>query len=146
MNYLHSLSPKIIHRDLKSLNLLLDSNGMIKVADFGLARVRIDSGNMTTKVGTPLYMAPELIRGEQYTESVDVYSFGIILWEMFTNITPFKGMDPLNVCLGVAYQGLRPVIPSNCPLPLSHLITSCWNSAAELRPSFDSILVMLSRI
>jgi serine/threonine protein kinase len=74
INYLHSLQPCIVHRDLKPSNLLVDENWNVKVADFGLARIKQDNVTMT-RCGTPCWTAPEIIRGERYSEKVDVYRY-----------------------------------------------------------------------
>ena len=83
MNFLHTHSPIIIHRDLKSLNLLVDQDWNVKVSDFGLSRFKVSS-LMTGQCGTYQWMAPEVVRGHNYTEKADVYSFGINLWEIYT--------------------------------------------------------------
>mmetsp|Transcript_34803 Transcript_34803/g.64420 ORF Transcript_34803/g.64420 Transcript_34803/m.64420 type:complete len:144 (-) Transcript_34803:1526-1957(-) len=121
MNYLHSLASPIVHRDLKSHNVLLDHNMTAKLADFGLSYVkshpgRKESGGLDGIYGTaewfkkyPLLsttdilsrMAPEVMEGVQYTKKVDVYSFGVVLNELVSRETPFHGMfkknDPVNV-------------------------------------------------
>ena len=79
MNYLHELKPAIIHRDLKSANVLVSDSGTLKLCDFGLVRTRI------TVAGTPAYMAPELLQGAPFSKSVDVYAFGIIACEIFAS-------------------------------------------------------------
>lgn len=76
MAYLHSMNPPIIHRDLKSMNILVSSTFSCKVSDFGLSREKADDETMSI-TGTPLWLPPEMIRGERYTEAADVYSFGI---------------------------------------------------------------------
>jgi serine/threonine protein kinase len=83
INYLHTLPQCIIHRDLKPSNLLVDENWNVKIADFGFARIKEENATMT-RCGTPCWTAPEIIRGEKYAEKADVYSFGIIMWEMLT--------------------------------------------------------------
>ena len=80
MNYLHQRKTPILHRDLKSLNLLLDEKGRIRLADFGWTKGL--QNYMTGKIGTYQWMAPEVISAFQYTEKADIYSFGIILWEI----------------------------------------------------------------
>ena len=91
VHYLHSFKPPILHRDLKSLNLLLDECFRIKLADFGWTRVMAES--MTGKIGTYQWMAPEVINNEKYTEKADVYSFGIILWEIASREPPYKNIN-----------------------------------------------------
>lgn len=89
MNYLHSFQPPIIHRDLKSLNVLIDEHLRAKIGDFGWTRPKADK--MTAKIGTFQWMAPEVITSESYSEKADVYSFGIILWEIATREPPYRG-------------------------------------------------------
>jgi serine/threonine protein kinase len=84
MAYLHYRNPAIIHRDLKSHNLLVDENWKVKVCDFGLSRIYGDTqGNAMTACGTPCWTAPEILRNSHYTTKADVYSFGIVLWVCF---------------------------------------------------------------
>lgn len=86
--YLHSFNPPILHRDLKSLNLLLDEAFRTKLADFGWTRTL--ANYMTSKIGTYQWMAPEVIAGQVYTEKADVFSFGIILWEIAAREPPYR--------------------------------------------------------
>jgi hypothetical protein len=110
MTYMHKSNPVILHRDLKSDNLLVTGDMQIKVADFGLSRFRSDRKTMT-QVGTPMWMAPEVIIGEKYTEKADVYSFGIILWEIMTRMEPYPDKEAMQIVLQVVKDGLRPTIP-----------------------------------
>ena len=89
--YLHTNKQPILHRDLKSLNVLLDHALNCKLADFGWTRVKAKV--MTSKIGTYQWMAPEVINGYKYTEKADVFSFGIILWELATRKPPYYGID-----------------------------------------------------
>lgn len=82
MNYLHGR--RVLHCDLKSSNILIDANWNLKLCDFGLSRVKSKLDNKKGLVGTPHWMAPEILRGERYDESSDVYSYGMVLWEMIT--------------------------------------------------------------
>eukprot|EP00164_Ancoracysta_twista_P003560 GFYU01004753.1.p1 GENE.GFYU01004753.1~~GFYU01004753.1.p1 ORF type:complete len:479 (-),score=88.74 GFYU01004753.1:51-1487(-) len=140
VNYLHLRSPPLIHRDLKSLNILLDEAKNPKIADFGLSRTRALETQMTTNIGTPLWMAPEVIRNEKYDEKVDVYSYGVVLWEMLTNKIPYTDKESVQVAVAVAYQGLRPKIPSSCNPKLKKLLEDCWNDDCSKRPTFEMIL------
>ncbi|KAL2341349.1 hypothetical protein Fmac_009289 [Flemingia macrophylla] len=100
MEYLHSQG--VIHRDLKSSNLLLNDEMRVKVADFGTScletRCRKSKGNS----GTYRWMAPEMVKEKPYTRKVDVYSFGIVLWELTTALLPFQGMTPVQAAFAVA--------------------------------------------
>ena len=109
MSYLHSLTPPILHRDLKSHNLLVDNNWNVKVADFGLSRAQ--STNTMSAAGTPQWSAPEVIRQEKYTTKADVYSFGVIVYELISRKVPYANMGPLTAARQVAYDHLRPRFP-----------------------------------
>eukprot|EP00002_Diphylleia_rotans_P035447 TRINITY_DN7734_c0_g1_i2.p1 TRINITY_DN7734_c0_g1~~TRINITY_DN7734_c0_g1_i2.p1 ORF type:complete len:791 (+),score=168.71 TRINITY_DN7734_c0_g1_i2:48-2420(+) len=146
MNFLHSSKPVIIHRDLKSHNLLVDSNWAVKVTDFGSARMKQHFAYTMTCIGTPQWMAPEVIRGEKYTEKCDIFSFGVVLWELFSREDPHKGMNPIQVATAVAFRDLRPSIPSNCPPSFSNLFTECWDANPKVRPPFRDILARLAKM
>ncbi|KAJ0389560.1 hypothetical protein ATCC90586_011680 [Pythium insidiosum] len=93
LTYLHSLQPVVLHRDLKSRNVLLTEDLQAKLADFGVARERADH-TMTAAVGSSLWMAPEVLRGERYDERADMFSFGVVLSELDTNQLPSRGTPP----------------------------------------------------
>jgi len=145
MNYLHKSNPVIIHRDLKSHNLLVDENWKVKVCDFGLSKIMentTETRNMTA-CGTPSWTAPEILRNEMYTEKADVYSFGIVIWECMTRQDPYEGMPPFQVVLNVGTKGMRPPVPEECDKAWRPLMTDCWAELPDSRPSFDEILVRL---
>eukprot|EP00879_Flechtneria_rotunda_P007398 GHRR01007760.1.p1 GENE.GHRR01007760.1~~GHRR01007760.1.p1 ORF type:complete len:799 (+),score=316.22 GHRR01007760.1:393-2789(+) len=98
MNYLHSSQPAIVHRDLKSPNLLVDRDWTVKVCDFGLSRVK-SATFLTSRShgGTPEWMAPEILRNEPSDEKADVYSYGVVLYELVTNQEPWTGLNPMQV-------------------------------------------------
>jgi len=145
LNYLHLCSPKIIHRDIKSSNILVNEAKSIKIADFGISKETTtgSDGTMTGFMGTSSYMSPEMIQGTRYSEKVDVYSFGILLWELYTHKIPFKAMHPLQVAHKVL-QGLRPTIPDKCPPELVKLLESCWHAEPAARPNFKDIIQILN--
>jgi serine/threonine protein kinase len=144
MNYLHSSKPSFLHRDLKSLNLLVDDKWNVKVSDFGLTTFKDLQKDNKEDTGSLLWMAPEVLRGEGYTKSSDVYSFGIILWELLTQLDPYPGKSPANIMAGVMNDDLRPEIPSSTTTPIRELIESCWHSDPTQRPTFSQILENLN--
>ncbi|XP_050207065.1 serine/threonine-protein kinase CTR1 isoform X2 [Mercurialis annua] len=128
INYLHCLSPPIVHWDLKSPNLLVDKNWTVKVCDFGLSRFKANTFLSSKSVaGTPEWMAPEFLRGEPSNEKSDVYSFGVILWELVTMQQPWNGLSPAQVVGAVAFQNRRLAIPQSTSPMLASLMESCWS-------------------
>ena len=146
MHYLHTSNPVILHRDLKSDNLLVTDDLTVKVADFGLTRF-LSEGKQMTQVGTPMWMAPEIIQGRQYTQKADVYAFGIILWEVLTRLEPYEDKEPMQIVLEVVNQQLRPHLPSELrDSPLVPLMEECWQQEPGLRPSFHQCVMRLEAI
>lgn len=137
MAYMHE--QRVIHRDLKSLNILLDENKRAKVGDFGLSRL-LNYEPMSGLVGTAQWMAPEVYLSQpSYDSKVDVYSFGIVLWELLTSKVPYEGIEELMIPKLVVHEQLRPEIPPETPPELRMLICSCWASDPKERPSFQQI-------
>ncbi|GER42370.1 protein kinase [Striga asiatica] len=117
MNYLHQNN--IIHRDLKAANLLMDENEVVKVADFGVARVKAQTGVMTAETGTYRWMAPEI---------------------------PYEYLTPLQAAVGVVQKGLRPTIPKHTHPKLAELLERCWQQDPALRPDFSELKETLQKI
>jgi len=146
MCYLHSGNPPVLHRDLKSANILLDESYTAKLADFGLSRLKAVRSGMTGNCGTVQWMAPEVLCNEAYAEPADVFSFGIILWEMLTKECPYDGMTPIQCALSVLNGNKRPEIPDWCPQSLRALIKNCVEKDPHSRPTFPQILAALDAL
>ncbi|BBN20086.1 sterile alpha motif and leucine zipper containing kinase AZK [Marchantia polymorpha subsp. ruderalis] len=146
MNYLHRCSPPVVHRDLKSPNLLVDKNWTVKVADFGLSRQKHSTFlSSKSSAGTPEWMAPEVLRNEPSDEKSDVYSFGVILWELATLQVPWNGMNPIQVVGAVGFQHRR--LPTDTIDPsLAAIIQACWRTDSKLRPSFADLMQELKNL
>lgn len=143
MNYLHE--QHIIHRDLKPMNVLLDSQWLPKICDFGISEYDSEtSQDQNAQLGTAAFMSPEQHRSEVYDESCDVYSYGMILWEMLTKEVPFENLQPVQIIYFVAMKGERPIMPDDTPLPLANLIRSCWSANPKERPKFYEIMEKFS--
>lgn len=144
MEYMHRC--KIVHRDLKAANLLLDESGTVKVADFGVARVQSMSGVMTAETGTYRWMAPEVVAHQQYDYKCDIFSYGITLWELVTDgAVPYAGYTPLQAAVGVVQKGLRPTIPEECPRQLADAMRICWHHTVAERPTASELVSFMDK-
>ena len=143
MNYLHGFKPPILHRDLKSMNVLLDRNVSVKLADFG--NTRSFQMQMTKQKGTFQWMAPEVIKGCTYSESSDVFSFGIIMNELVTRVPPYQGVDKKDVAKKVVNNPkYRPKYDTKkVPKDWADLMIKCWQHDEKDRPTFDEVIELL---
>ncbi|CAI7777220.1 unnamed protein product [Closterium sp. NIES-54] len=163
LEYLHA--HHIVHRDLKSDNILVSYKGSVKIADFGVARTEAKNpGDMTCETGTVRWMAPEVIDHKPYTRKVDVYSYGIVLWELVTCELPFKGLTFIqlaynvtpeirNLCILPIHppppptpQNQRPDTPPSCNPELAKLMAECWDRDETVRPEFAEVVARLEKI
>ncbi|WJX18023.1 copper transport protein ctr1 [Trifolium repens] len=141
MNYLHKRNPPIVHRDLKSPNLLVDKKYTVKVCDFGLSRLKANTFlSSKSAAGTPEWMAPEVLRDEPSNEKSDIYSFGVIMWELATLQQPWGNLNPAQVVAAVGFKGKRLEIPRELNPQIAAIIEACWANEPWKRPSFASIM------
>ncbi|VEN45229.1 unnamed protein product [Callosobruchus maculatus] len=137
MHYLHS--HKIIHRDLKSPNVLIGDEETIKISDFGTSRTWNGVSEKMSFAGTVAWMAPEAIQELACSEKVDIWSFGIVLWELLTCEVPYDGMEQGAIMYAVGTGKLRPPIPESCPDGYKLIMQMCWKMNPKERPSFKLI-------
>ncbi|KAK2991796.1 hypothetical protein RJ640_013127 [Escallonia rubra] len=143
---------KLVHCDLKSANCLVNKHWTVKICDFGLSRMMTDGPlRDSSSAGTPEWMAPELIRNEPFTEKCDIFSLGVIIWELYTLNRPWYGVPQqrneglmfiprlVKVVYAVGNEGSRLEIPEG---PLGRLITDCWAEPHD-RPSCEDVLTRL---
>lgn len=154
MAYLHGCKPPVIHRDLKSLNVLVTETFGCKVTDFGMSRQSQAAAGVDmamTLVGTPLWVPPEVIKSEKYSEKIDVYSFGIVLCELQTKEMPYgdiaqrEGMTKWKLLNMIAHEGIRPTLPPAGGMisELRKVIDQCLQTDPMHRPSMEQVLSRL---
>ncbi|CAK9170961.1 unnamed protein product [Ilex paraguariensis] len=152
MNYLHQHKPyAIIHRDLTPRNVLQDEAGRLKVTDFGLSKIAQEKDaygyKMTGGTGSYRYMAPEVYRRESYGMSVDVFSFALLVHEMFLGGPSNREEAPEKVADKRAYEDSRPPLSSYVyPEPIKMLLRECWHKNPDCRPTFEEIILQLEII
>ncbi|CAI0407480.1 unnamed protein product [Linum tenue] len=143
MEYIHSRG--VIHRDLKPENILIDEDFHLKIADFGIACEEAYCDLLVDDPGTYRWMAPEMIKKKSYGRKVDVYGFGLMLWEMVAGTIPYEEMNPIQAAFAVVNKNMRPVIPTNCPPAMKALIEQCWSLQPEKRPEFWQVVRVLEQ-
>jgi serine/threonine protein kinase len=158
MQYLHSHSPKVIHRDLKSKNVLLNMHLEAKLTDFGVSRTQhtVQTHAMTAGIGTSFWIAPEVLLGRDYDEQADIYSFGVVLSEIDTDDYPYwndKNRDgargklqEADILRQVARGNKRPQFSSRCPAGILLLAESCLQEKPEDRPTAAAIVETLQQL
>ncbi|OHS93899.1 TKL family protein kinase [Tritrichomonas foetus] len=143
MAHLHSMS--FVHRDLKTLNILLDDEDDGCVADFGLSGMMKDNQELCGGVGTPHYTAPEVLAHARYGPKVDIFSYAIVLWEMLMRQVPYGDMSHMAIYEHVVTRGWRLPIPQDTPEGLKKLITRCWSKNPNDRPEFNEIVSLFEK-
>jgi serine/threonine-protein kinase len=142
----------IVHRDLKPANVLIDNSGLLKIVDFGVAAAQSQSDTQLTKtgyvIGSPKYMAPEQILGKKVDERADIYSLGVILYELFTGIPPYSRGDHMSVMYQHVQGKARPPVEVNKALPveLNNLVVKCMSlDKAKRAQSMDELRISLEK-
>ena len=137
MAYIHSRG--YVHRDLKTQNILLDKNLDMKMCDFGLTKLKSELNSGSGQfAGTPCYMAPELFDRKYYDDKVDVFAFGTVLWEIYTQKIPYANCDAMEIKQKVT-KGEELYCSSIIPKQIANLIQKCRSVKASDRPSFEEI-------
>lgn len=154
LTYLHSLNPTILHRDLKSMNILLTAGLQAKLTDFGVSR-QWSANTMTAGVGTVLWMAPEVMMGKRYDASADIFSFGVVLSELDSHLPPYHKawssasgpkLSDAALLQMVSSGQLRIEFSSNAPEDLVALGHACVDLDPTARPSANELLYQLQNI
>ena len=143
MQFLHSNG--IVHRDLKTMNILLDESDAARIADFGLSGNMRDNKDLYGTLGTPHYTAPEVLSRKRYGPKVDSYSYGIVLWEMETGLIPFRDKTHKEIIEHVVQRGWRLPLSKTVPEGLRRLITRCWSENPSERPEFEEIVNLFKK-
>jgi serine/threonine protein kinase len=142
--YIHH--ENIIHRDLKSMNILLTNNYQVKISDFGLSRTRIISSYQSKRssaIGTLRWMAPEALKEQKYSKQSDIYSLGMIIWEISAKCTkPFKDIDNSLAYIRIVSGG-EEIIPNDIPKNIQEVIQRCWKSNPSERISLEKIIEVI---
>ena len=147
VKYLHfECQPPIVHRDLKSPNVLLTKDLTVKLADFGLARHLQLNLEMTKGIGTVSWTAPEILRSQKYSAKADVYSFAVLVWELFARKPPYHPLERDQILLAVAVDNARPDLPENIPVVWRSFIENSWQTDPDERPDFQEIHKWLLKI
>ena len=145
VHYLHSCRPPILHRDLKTQNVLVGSDWSVRLCDFGLARVRAHAGAVApSRPTTAEYAAPETIRGDAgFSEASDAWAFGVVLWELFTGAEPWCDTPPAQVIAAVGFRGETLPIDRGgegaLPSAIADMVEACWAKEPAERPDFGAL-------
>ncbi|VDP27441.1 unnamed protein product [Soboliphyme baturini] len=143
--YLHHYD--IVHRDIKTANILRDSHGNVKIGDFGAGKrlqTICSQSSAGTFIGTPYYMAPEVINGQKYGRKADIWSLGCTLVEMLTGKPPWKDLEPMAALFKIATEPPQYVLPPYISEQFTNILTLLFMWESENRPSAKEALKILS--
>jgi serine/threonine protein kinase len=142
MRYLHG-ELGIVHRDLKPANVMMNKDNEPVVGDFGLSKlIKAPKMRQTAVAGSPVYMAPELVLGQEYSGSADVYAYGFVAFEILSETLAFDEVQSVEQLKQLVLKGIRPRFVEAIPRNYRNLITAAWDQAADSRPTFAQICQM----
>ena len=130
----------IVHCDIKSSNFVISKDFVLKLCDLGIAMYLTHTTDTPIGRGTIKWLAPEVFRDNRRSPSCDIYSYGILVWALFTCKSPYEGWIPERVQWNVGYVNFRPEIPADCSDSIRNLIQSCWQADYKRRPHIDGIV------
>ncbi|XP_072016419.1 mitogen-activated protein kinase kinase kinase 20-like [Amphiura filiformis] len=133
----------IIHKDVKSENYVIADHNILKLTDFGLAKEIDATIENATGSATYAYMAPELLKDFILSPSYDIFSYGVVVYELWTTQKPFEGVEGYAIIWKVCHLNERPPIPDDCPEPIADLMRQCWLEKWKDRPSIDHVLTVV---
>ncbi|XP_072041994.1 uncharacterized protein [Amphiura filiformis] len=134
----------VVHKDIKSPNYLITYGNILKLSDFGTSKeIDITMSNATVTASYP-WMAPELLKDLKLSPNYDIFSFGVVGWEMWTTDFPHKGLEPQVIAWRVCHENQRLPIPDDCPKAIAELMKKCWDSDWRKRPSIEHVLFVIA--
>ncbi len=135
----------VVHKDIKSPNYLITKGYILKLCDFGLAKVLDATITNATESASYPWMAPELLKDSVLSPTYDIFAYGVVIWELWTTDVPFEGCESVNVMYRICHKNERPPIPTDCPKEIAILLKQCWETNWKKRPSMEQALAMVSR-
>eukprot|EP00002_Diphylleia_rotans_P034769 TRINITY_DN74_c0_g5_i1.p1 TRINITY_DN74_c0_g5~~TRINITY_DN74_c0_g5_i1.p1 ORF type:complete len:332 (-),score=91.93 TRINITY_DN74_c0_g5_i1:655-1554(-) len=136
LQYLHAQEPVILHRNVRPTAIWVDAKYQAYLADFGFEKLRAEFRTQSLTTESSAYRDPVLFKGLPLTKESDVYSMGLLMWELWTGKVPFDGVNTVKVGRDIL-QGIRPEIPGDCPSAYTQLMTRCWDGDKQQRPSLE---------
>ncbi|KAL3155148.1 hypothetical protein ABBQ38_011204 [Trebouxia sp. C0009 RCD-2024] len=143
INYLHTRRPPMMHRDLKSPNVLLSEEGVAKIADVGMVRPQVQDLVTAQPIMTPLWAAPEVVRHERASVKADMWSYGILVWELISN-QDITNLQPLAIAQAMQAGTSKSLqLPADCPPVAARIFTECTHTEPDCRPSAQRVVEWL---
>eukprot|EP00026_Physarum_polycephalum_P010141 Phypoly_transcript_10292.p1 GENE.Phypoly_transcript_10292~~Phypoly_transcript_10292.p1 ORF type:complete len:311 (+),score=28.63 Phypoly_transcript_10292:351-1283(+) len=152
LNYLHSQNPPQLHKDIKSLSLLVDAGTLtVKLTEFGISQASEFVTSQTNVIGSLRWAAPEVakpskLREPKYSEKSDIYSLGMVFFEIITGEFPFRYDSNFGSIAKKIKGGVRPVIPQHCPSKFADIMLQCWETDPDKRPTSQELVTVLTEI